>query len=61
MPFMALEIHGLQEIKIRGDLPHSENMISRYLIAILTNDIDTSINTTFEDRKVFLCIPLALT
>ena len=26
MPFMALEIHGLQEINIREDLPHSDNM-----------------------------------
>jgi hypothetical protein len=30
MPFMALEIHGLEEIRIREDLPHSENMIARY-------------------------------
>ena len=30
MPFMSLEIHGLQEISIRADLPHSENMVNRY-------------------------------
>ena len=29
MPFMALEIHGLQEVKIAPGLPLSENMINR--------------------------------
>ena len=28
MPFMALEIHGLQEVKIAPGLPLSENMIN---------------------------------
>ncbi len=28
MPFMALEIHGLQEVKITPGLPLSENMIN---------------------------------
>ena len=28
MPFMALEIHGLQEVKITPGLPQSENMIN---------------------------------
>ena len=28
MPFMALEIHGLQEIKIAPGLPLSENMVN---------------------------------
>ncbi len=30
MPFMALEIHGLEEIRIRDDLPHSDSMVARY-------------------------------
>ena len=29
MPFMALEIHGLQDVKIAPGLPLSENMINR--------------------------------
>ena len=29
MPFMSLEIHGLQEIQIDPDLPHSDNMRNR--------------------------------
>ena len=29
MPFMALEIHGLAEAKLRTDLPHTKNMLER--------------------------------
>ena len=29
MPFMSLEIHGLQEIQIDPNLPHSDNMKNR--------------------------------
>ena len=39
MPFMALEIHGLQEVEIAAGLPLSENMINRGLSISCIDDL----------------------
>ena len=39
MPFMALEIHGLQEVEIAPGLPLSENMINRGLSISCIDDL----------------------
>lgn len=41
MPFMALEIHGLAEAKLRTNLPHTKNMIER---GIRIHTLDELIN-----------------
>ena len=42
MPFMALEIHGLQEVKIAPGLPLSENMINRGIKIDTIEDLMTA-------------------
>ena len=47
MPFMALQIHGLQEVEISPDLPHSENMLVR---GIRVRNLDDLMEASLDFR-----------
>ena len=39
MPFMALQIHGVEDVEIKPDLPHSENMLLRGITIKTVEDL----------------------
>ena len=45
MPFMALEIHGLEEVTLKQDLPHTANMLQR---GIQVRTIDDLVNMRLD-------------